>query len=425
MSNNTTSPTPAQNDPAQAPGQRRKLFTRVAAVVVIAGLAWGAYEWLVASHYENTDNAYVQGNIVQITPQTAGTVQGILADETDLVHAGQVLVRLDPADARVAYAQAEANLAQAVRQARTLYVNNGSLAAQVTLREADAVRARNDVRRAADDLRRRQILQGNSAVSKEELDHAQSQLETARAALASAEAATQAAREQLASNQSLTDGTEVASNPSVQTAAAKLREAYLALQRTELPSPVDGFVAKRSVQVGQRVAPGAQLMTVVPLDQLWVDANFKENQLRNLRIGQPVKLTADVYGGKVEYDGQIAGLGVGTGAAFSLLPAQNATGNWIKVVQRVPVRVLLDAKQLAEHPLRVGLSMDVTVDISKQDGKFLADAPRQQPAAQTEVYAEQDKGADEAIARVIAANAGKPLNATGGAGKGGAHGTLM
>ena len=366
-----------------------------------------------------------RGNLVQITPQTTGTVEAIMADETDFVQAGHALIKLDPADARVAYQQAEADLAQAVRQVRTLFVNNGSLSAQVTLREAEAARASNDVARATEDLRRRQSLSGNGAVSQEELEHTRSQLEAARAALASARAATQSAREQLQSNRSYTEGIDVASHPSVQAAAARLRQAYLAVQRSALIAPVDGFVAKRSVQVGQRVAPGAQLMTVVPLNQLWVDANFKENQLRGLRIGQPVKLTADLYGSKVEYDGQVAGLGMGTGAAFSLLPAQNATGNWIKVVQRVPVRITLDAAQLAEHPLRVGLSMDVTVDIAQQDGKLLADAPRAEPLVQTEVYAVQEQGADEAIAKVIAANVGKPLAAATRGSAAAARGTLM
>jgi membrane fusion protein (multidrug efflux system) len=406
-----------------APRQRKKALTAIAAVVVVAGLAFCAYEWLVASHYENTDNAYVQGNLVQITPQIGGTVQAILADETDMVTAGQPLVRLDPADARVALEQAEAQLAQAVRQVRTLYANNGALQAQVALREADVTRVRTDVgraqsevARASEDLARRQALSGNGAVSREELHHSQTQLANAHSALAaaqagvqSAQAATVAAREQLASNQSMTDGTSIEQHPSVLAAASKVREAWLATRRAALPAPVSGYVAKRSVQLGQRVAAGTPLMSVVPLEQLWVDANFKEVQLRNIRIGQPVRLTADVYGKKVEYQGQVAGLGVGTGAAFALLPAQNATGNWIKVVQRVPVRVKLDAAQLGAHPLRVGLSMDVRVDVRNKDGRMLADAPRSAPLAATEVYAEDARGADEQVRRVIAANLGRPL----------------
>jgi membrane fusion protein (multidrug efflux system) len=386
--------------------RRRKALTVLATVVAVVGLGWGAYEWLVASHYESTDNAYVQGNVIQITPQIGGTVMALYADDTDFVKAGQPLVQLDPADAKVSLEQADANLAQTVRQVRTLYANNGSLAAQIILRQADVAKAQSEIARANDDLRRRQSLVGNGAVSKEELNHAQTQLDNARSALAAAQAGVTAAREQLASNQAMTEGTSVEQHPSVQAAAAKVREAWLARQRAALPAPVDGYVAKRTVQLGQRVAAGTPLMSIIPLNQVWVDANFKENQLRKIRLGQPVKLTADLYGKKVEYNGTVAGLGAGTGSAFALLPAQNATGNWIKVVQRVPVRVTLDPKQIATNPLRVGLSMDAEVDVSNLDGKTLADAPRAAAFAQTQVYSSLDNGADAEVRRVIAANNG-------------------
>jgi membrane fusion protein, multidrug efflux system len=293
-----------------------------------------------------------------------------------------------------------------VRQVRTVYANNGSLSAQVSLREADVTKAQADVSRADDDLRRRQSLSGNGAVSKEELNHAQSQLTNARSVLAAAEAAVKAAREQLASNQAMTEGTSVEQHPSVLAAAAKVREAWLASQRAALPAPVDGYVAKRTVQLGQRVGAGSPLMSIIPLKQVWVDANFKEVQLRKIRLGQPVKLTADLYGKKVEYHGTVAGLGAGTGSAFALLPAQNATGNWIKVVQRVPVRIVLDTGEIAANPLRVGLSMDAEVDVSRQDGKTLADAPRSAAFAQTQVFNVLDKRADDEVRRVIAANLG-------------------
>jgi membrane fusion protein (multidrug efflux system) len=246
---------------------------------------------------------------------------------------------------------------------------------------------------------------GNGAVSKEELGHTQAQLASAQNALAASKAAATAAREQLASNQALTDGTTLQNHPSVIAAAAKLHEAYLATNRAALPAPVDGYVAKRTVQLGQRVAAGAPLMSLIALNQLWVDANFKEVQLRNIRIGQPVTLTADVYGKKVEYKGTVVGLSAGTGAAFALLPAQNATGNWIKVVQRVPVRIALDAQQLAKNPLRVGLSMEATVDITDQSGKSLADAPQAASGAQTQVFTAIDKQADAEVKKIIAANA--------------------
>ncbi len=386
---------------------RKKALTALAAVVVVCGLGWSVYEYLVASHYESTDNAYVQGNVIQITPQIGGTVLAIMADDTDFVKAGQPLVQLDPADAKVALDQAEAALAQAVRQARTLYANNGTLSAQIMLRDADVAKAQSEIARANDDLNRRQSLTGNGAVSREELGHAETQLANARSALAAAQAGVVAAREQLASNQALTEGTSVEQHPSVLMAAAKVREAFLATQRAALPAPVDGYVAKRTVQLGQRVAAGTPMMSIIPLKQVWVDANFKEVQLRNIRIGQPVTLMADVYGKKVEYKGKVAGLGAGTGAAFSLLPAQNATGNWIKVVQRVPVRIALDPKEIEANPLRVGLSMDAEVDVRNKDGKMLADAPR--PAAQAEVHAYGVPGdaADQDVKRVIAANMGK------------------
>jgi membrane fusion protein (multidrug efflux system) len=398
----STAPSAAASNPT-----RKKALVTLASIVVVAGLGWTAYEWLVASHYESTDNAYVQGNVIQITPQIGGTVMAILADDTDFVKAGQPLVKLDPADAQVALDQSRANLAQAVRQVRTLYANNASLTAQVTLRESDVARAQTDIARATDDLNRRQALVGNGAVSKEEFNHAQTQLATGKSTLAAAQAGVVAAKEQLASNQTMTDGTAIDQHPSVMVAAAKLREAYLATQRAALPAPVDGYVARRTVQLGQRVAAGTSLMAIIPLNQLWVDANFKEVQLRHIRIGQPVQLTADMYGKKVDYKGTVAGLGMGTGAAFALLPAQNATGNWIKVVQRVPVRVALDAAQVAQNPLRVGLSMEATVDVSNKDGKMLADAPRSAALVQTHVYEALDAGAAEEVRQVIAANMGR------------------
>jgi len=403
MSNDTQN---AAADPVGNP-RRKKALTMVAGVVAVAGIGWGAYEWLVASHYEFTDNAYVQGNVVQITPQVGGTVMAIYADDTDFVKAGQPLVELDPADAAIALDQAEANLAQTVRQVRTLYANNRSLAAQIKLREADAAKAAAEVSRAQDDVNRRQSLVGNGAVSGEEMNHATTQLANARSVLAAAQAAVVGAREQLAGNQAMTDGTSVEQHPSVQAAAAKVREAWLASKRAAMPAPVDGYVAKRTVQLGQRVAAGATLMSIIPLDQVWVDANFKEVQLRKIRLGQPVKLTADVYGKKVEYRGTVTGLGAGTGSAFALLPAQNATGNWIKVVQRVPVRIALDPRQVAGNPLRVGLSMDAEVDVSRQDGKTLADVPRSAPVAQAQVYNAVESGADAEVRRVIAENTGR------------------
>jgi membrane fusion protein, multidrug efflux system len=316
---------------------RRRGALLVLAVVLAAALGSWAWWWqAVARFYESTENAYVAGNLVEVTPQVAGTVIAIGADDMQRVESGQMLVRLDRADAEVALAQAEAGLARAVREARTLYANNLALAADVREREAELARAE-------EFLARRAPLARQGVVSREEL-------ETARTAVAAATAALAATRERLAANRVLTDKVKLEDQPSVLAAAARVREAWLALARAEIPAPVAGTVARRSVQIGQRVAPGARLMAVVPLGGVWVEANFKEAQLRDMRIGQPATVTADLYGARVEYRGRVAGFAAGTGGAFALLPPQNATGNWIKVVQRVPVRIELDSGQLREHP---------------------------------------------------------------------------
>lgn len=388
---------------------RRRGLTLIASVLLIVGLVWGVWHWLHGRHHESTDNAYVAGNVVQITPQMSGTVVAIGADETDYVKAGQVLVKFDGADARVALDQAEAQLAQTVREVRTLFANNSTLKAQVQTREAELSRMQAEALRAQQDMERRAPLVATGAIGKEEFQHAQAQSIAAQSAVTAAQSAVAAAREQLIASQTQTDDTTVQAHPSVQRASAKVREAYLALQRLELLAPVDGHVAKRGVQLGQRVAGGAPLMTVVALNQLWVDANFKEGQLDHIRIGQPAELQADVYGTAVTYHGTVIGLGAGTGAAFALLPAQNATGNWIKIVQRVPVRIAIDEKELAEHPLRVGLSMDVTIDTADQKGKSLNDTSRNAPAAVTSVFETQSKVADQRVANIIAANMGRPV----------------
>jgi len=396
---------PARPEPL--PRRRRTALLAIAGVVGLAAVAAGVYWALVLNHYESTDNAYVQGNLVQITPQVGGTVLAIYADDTDQVKAGAPLVRLDAADAQVALDQAKAQLAQTVREVRVMYANNATLSAQIALRESEVTRVNADLERAQDDLNRRAPLVATGAVGKEEFDHAASQLAALKSGLASAQSALVAAREQLASNQSMTDGVAVERHPNVQRAAARVREAWLALARASLPAPLDGVVAKRNVQVGQRVAAGAPLMTLVPLSDLWVDANFKEGQLRKLRIGQPATLEADVYGRKVEYHGKVVGLGAGTGSAFSLLPAQNATGNWIKVVQRVPVRIVLDPKELAANPLRIGLSMEVKVDVGNTGGHQLSEVVRSAPVAQTSVFDHLNADADAEVRRIIAANLGR------------------
>ncbi len=388
----TRAPAPSSPIPGAAPlaaapaARRRRALTLIGAVVLLVGLAYGSWYWLTGRHSETTDNAYVQGNLVQITPQVAGTVVAILADEADSVPAGAALVRLDAADAQVALARAEAQLAQTVRALRGTYAGSATLAAQVVQREAELGRTQSELTRAQADVARRAPLVASGAVGQEEFAHVQAQLAAARSGQAAAQASLSAAREALVAQQTQTDGVSLPQQPAVAEAAVRVREAYLALRRSSLPAPMAGVVARRNVQIGQRVAAGTPLMTLVALDQLWVDANFKEPQLARLRIGQPVTLVADVYGKQVQYSGRIAGLGAGTGAAFALLPAQNATGNWIKVVQRVPVRITLDAAQLARHPLRLGLSMHVTVDVSDTSGATLATASRSAPVAQTTVF---------------------------------------
>ncbi|MDC8785269.1 HlyD family secretion protein [Roseateles koreensis] len=397
---------------AAAKSNRKTALTAISIAVILGLGAYGVYHWMVGSRVEQTDNAYVNANVVQITPLVGGTVRAVNVDDTDFVKAGQSLVSLDPADTRVALDQAESQLAQTVREVRTLYANNATLESQIRSREADLTRAQSELQRLQADVQRRQPLLSTGAIGKEELDHANAQVATGKAAVAAAQSALQAAQEQLSSNQVLTDGLPVADHPNVQRAAGKLREAYLAQQRTELLAPVDGWVARRSVQLGQRVAAGSPLMAVVGLQQAWVDANFKEGQVARLRIGQPAKLVADVYGSKVEFQGKVVGLSAGTGAAFALLPAQNATGNWIKVVQRVPVRIALDPAQLAAHPLRVGLSMNVSIDVQDQSGASLTGATAQSAgASKTTIYDKVDAAADADVARIIKANLGqaKPM----------------
>lgn len=390
--------------PVTHPARKRLLLIATGVFIVLAVLyaIWWA---LFGSHVESTDDAYVHGNLVQITPQVPGTVIAIEAGDTEHVSAGQPVIRLDPSDAQIALQQAEAQLAQTVRQVRTLYVQNDSLAADVNVQHANIERAQADLKRAQSDLQRRQMLAKSGGVSGEELLHAQTALKSAQSGLAQARATLAAAQARLATNQALTNGTTVADHPDVRQAASRLRDAWLAHQRTVLPAPVDGLIARRSVQVGQRVAPGNTLMNVVPLDQVWVEANFKEGQLRRMHPGQSVTLVSDLYGNDVTYHGTIVGLDAGTGSAFSLLPAQNATGNWIKVVQRVPVRIELDPEELKTHPLRVGLSMEVEVDVSQANTPSAAQpAPRHEPAWSTHVFTDTQAGADAMIDKIIKAN---------------------
>ena len=387
------------NDVTEAPAtttadvthsKRRRWLTIAIGAFVVAGAGYGAYWYLELRNTQSTDDAYVNGNVVQITPQVAGTVIAITTDDTQFVKAGDTVVELDQEDAKIALAQADARLGKAVREVRGLFATTGQLGAMVGQRATD-------VARAAEDLARRERLSASGAVSGEDLQHA-------RDTLAAARSAEMAARREHDANRARVNGTTVANHPDVLAASAQVHDSYLELSRTRLPAPVTGFVAKRAVQLGQRVAPGAALMAVVPLDQLWVEANFKEPQLATLRVGQPATLTADVYGGKVVYHGTVVGFGAGTGSAFALLPAQNATGNWIKIVQRVPVRIALDPRELEAHPLRIGLSMTVDVDTGPREGDRRPPAATAPPAYNTQVYEDIDGHCAQRIQAIIAAN---------------------
>jgi membrane fusion protein, multidrug efflux system len=388
-----------QNPKTAATTRRRwRWLGAVLGLCLTGAAAYGAYWAQVLRYHQTTDDAYVGGNVVQITPQISGTVVAIGADDTQFVKAGQPLVRLDQADARVALDQAEAQLARTVRDVRNLYATSSQLAADVQLRQTDLTATQSD-------LARRQRLGASGAVSGEELQHATDAVKAAQAALL-------AAQQQLVANRARVDGTTLKDHPQVRDAAAAVRNAYLTLARTELPAPVAGFVARRNVQLGQRVSPGTPLMAVVPLDQVWVDANFKEPQLARMRVGQTVRLTADLYGGRVVYHGTVAGFGAGTGAAFSLLPAQNATGNWIKIVQRVPVRIALDLREIAAHPLQVGLSMRADVDVqSGADGARLPQLASATAAWSTDVFGSSDALAATRVQAIIVANQSAPARA--------------
>ena len=371
--------------------RKRKLWLGALALLVVLAVV-GVWAWheLYGRWAESTDDAYVNGNVVEITPLVTGTVVSIGADDGDLVHEGQVLLNFDPSDSQVGLQSAEANLARTVRQVRGLFSDVDGMKAQVAAQKSD-------VQKAQDNYSRRKSLAAGGAISQEELSHARDDLASAQSALRNAE-------QQLNTTTALVDNTAVANHPDVLAAAAQLRQAYLEHARTTLIAPVTGYVAKRTVQLGQRVQPGTALMAVIPLNQLWIDANFKETQLHNMRIGQPVEIESDIYGSDVKYSGSIDSIGAGTGSAFALLPAQNATGNWIKIVQRVPVRIHINADQLAQHPLRVGLSTVVDVNLRDQSGPVLAQQPPQKATFTTNVYDKQLADAEALIARLIDSN---------------------
>ena len=357
-------------------------------IAVAAGA--GAWWFKVLRGSETTDDAYVAGNVVPVMPQVAGNVVTLHADDTQLVQAGMPLVEMDPTDAKLALVRSEIQLAQTLRQVQQQMAELKQFDATIALRQAE-------LDRVAGDQNRREVLGMTNAVGKEEVLHARQNVVAGKAAL-------QVAIQQRNTLQAKLKNTPLAEQPEVRQAAEQVRQAWLDLQRTTILSPVSGVIAKRSVQVGSHVAVGAPLMAVVPLDQLWVDANFKEVQLEHLRIGQPVELSADLYGDKIVYHGEVEGLAAGTGSVFSLLPAQNATGNWLKVVQRLPVRIKLRAEELQQHPLRLGLSMLVTVDVGNTDGPLITEAQHKATLATTQSLNVDLAGADERVRQIIVAN---------------------
>ncbi|SFM86039.1 membrane fusion protein, multidrug efflux system [Izhakiella capsodis] len=389
MSVNAEMQTPQQ--PRTNKNKRKGALILLASLFIVIGVAWFFYWFLILRHFEETDDAYVAGNQVQVMAQVSGSVDKVVFDDTDFVKKGDVLVTLDQTDAQQAFEKAKTALATSVRQTHQLMINSKQYQANIELQKTA-------LGQAEADLRRRLPLANDNLIGREELQHA-------RDAVASAKAQLDVAIQQYNANQAMILNTPLANQPAVQQASAELRDAWLALQRTQIVSPVDGYVSRRSVQVGSQISPSTPLMAIVPSTGLWVDANFKETQLAKVRIGQPATVVSDIYGDDVVYHGKVIGLDMGTGSAFSLLPAQNATGNWIKVVQRLPVRIALNPQELKQHPLRIGLSVLVNVDTSDTQGPVLATKVRSTPAYVSNALSLNLAPVNQLISEIIKANA--------------------
>ncbi len=415
MTDQNTTASPAN------PNKRNTILLRIGALVLVILLSVFVWWFFSGRWHSSTDDAYIGGNVVAVMPLTGGSVVSINADTTQAVTEGQLLVQLDDSDARLQLDSAEAALAAAVREVRGLYaINRGNLPL-IAQRRADLARAQAELARsdaalaqAEAEFKRRETLVKENFISAENLQIAQTTRDAARAqrdaalsAIQASSAAIDQSVDQASVSSARVDNTSLENHPNVRTAAVRVREAALALARTRVIAPVSGQVAKRSVQIGERVKPGDSLMALVPLEKVWLDANFKETQLRDVRIGQAVTVTSDFYGGSVIFHGRVIGLAPGTGSAFALLPAQNATGNWVKIVQRLPVRIALDVKELQEHPLRIGLSMDATIDTHDRTGAALTMLPNATAIASTSIYAQDIKAADARVAQIIADNLGR------------------
>ena len=377
---------------AHKSSQRKTRMSIAIGIFLLIGLLWALYWFFIARYHEETENAYVAGSMVVVNAQTAGTVEAILAEENQVVKAGDVLVKLSPTDAQVALAQASAQLANATRQIQNVFNT-------VSVTRAQMVQANSAVKTAQDAVNRRAALVKTGAVSREEYDQAVNALNQALAAQKTTMEQNKSAGAQVA-------GTTTQNHPAIEAARAAFRSAYINNKRLAVLAPTDGVIAKRNVQVGQQISQGVPLMSIVAANQLWVEANFKETQLANLRVGQPVELTSDVFGSGVKFKGMVQGIGIGTGSAFSVLPAQNATGNWIKIVQRIPVRIQLDAEELKAHPLRVGMSMVANVNTHQRDGAVLGTVAGSDGLSNltTNVYAQDEEEANREADKIINAN---------------------
>ena len=379
------------NEPVKKSKRKTSFFILFIVLVVIAA-TWFFYYEVYAKYSEETNDAYVNGDLVVISPQISGTVSKVVVDQGDYVEKGQILISLDSNDTQIALQAAEAKLANSVREVRSLYATADNAKASL---EATKV----EYNQAISDYKRRQKLAKSGAISQEDLNHYKDLVETTKSQyLASQQALKMAV--------SLVDNTVLKTHPAIKSAVANLRQVYLNNLRADIVAPISGYVAKRAVQLGSQVQPGTQMMVIVPLHQVWVDANFKESQMRDMRIGQTVILTSDLYGKEVEYKGEIESLGIGTGSAFSLLPAQNASGNWIKIVQRLPVKIRLQKDNLAQYPLRIGLSMLAKVDIEDSSGALLSESPQQEARFDTDVYQNTLQEVDHLVTKILHENVG-------------------
>lgn len=374
------------------PSKRKKIMIWTALSLIFIGLLVFLY-WLFVLRFEQyTDDAYVHGNMVELTPQVSGIVASINVDNTDFVEEGQILIQLDKTDYILSLEKSKNQLGETVRDVVQMFLKVEELEAQLEVKEAELLKAKQD-------FENRVNLVKIGAVSKEEFEHVEADLKSASSAAKETYHTLQAAYAQV-------QGVTVETHPLVKERIQQVKDDWVSLKRCDILSPVNGYVTQRTAQLGEWVNLAEPLLAIVPLDELWVDANFKEVQLAKFRIGQQVKVRSDIYGGSVTYKGSVVGINPGTGNTFSVLPPQNATGNWIKIVQRVPVRISLDSKQLEKHPLWLGLSMEVTVDIRNTEGEMLTECKRTKPIYQTTIYSEQEEGADEMILEIIEKNIG-------------------